>query len=600
MTTLKLKDKGIKFIQLTTVSIILITILWAFTSTNVSQEFYTGTNAIWEDGWTQLLNNEEIALDSISEFETVENNEVLTLTNEIPILTNDVVLFFYSKDLEINVYIGDEEMYSLQIPENFSFIDSPGHLWIQVPISTEYSGETIRIELTSQFSNRFMGTVTKLYLINECETLDVLLMNEGFRYIMSAFIAFMTIYAYINSFIWKRDTIKNYFMTLGNFYLSITLWLWSMCGIFNYIFDNPLGNMMICNLMVLVIPINIFRFFKVINTRPNIWMEILGVLMYINFYLQIALLIICKISLLDLLPLSFVFYTIGTIGVMILVFQYIYKYFKIKKTMPHIRCSEADFAMISTLIFFAAALVEIFILCFFPNRTDLIGVSGIIGASLYMIINLVALEHYNSKTDIQKLNLENDYNQLQNVTLVQEIKAHFFYNTLNTISALCKTDSDAANNAIISFAKYMHSYMHLISTKHNIPLIDEISLLESSLELEHMRHPDTFNYHIDLECEEVLIPPLSIQPLVENALYHGLRPSDRFGELTISSRKFMKHVEITISDNGVGFDTKIINEEKSIALTNLIKRIEIMAKGRVIINSEINRGTTVIIEIPYK
>lgn len=568
-------------------------LLWSLTSPTIESNSSTPKESLWDIGWTQILDNESISLDSPSDFQEIPVGDTLVITNTIPEISTDITLFFYSKDLEITVYLGSEIIYSLEMQEGFELLGSPGHLWNEIAIPHEYSGETITIELTSQFSNRFMATLTKLYLIETPLTIFMLMKEEFFRLIMSVVILLMTIFAYVNSTIWKRKEIKKFYLTLGNFYLCITMWLLSMLGIFNYVLDNPVTNLVICNVMVLIIPIAVYEFFQSFYTKQNKLLLTLGILVWSNFFLEILLQFVFGISLLSLLPLAFVVYTLGTLGVLIIIIQHICHFMK-----AHRNLTEADFAIMSSIIFFIGILAEILVLHLFPKRTDLIGVSGLIGLSLYMVLNHIALTRFKSITEAKNRTLENNYRQLKNVTLVQQIHAHFIYNTLNNISALCKYDPIEADHAIIRFSKYMHSYMYLINEKENIPITQEVDLLTVSLEIELSRFPDSFTYYVDLEYTDFKIPPLSLQPLVENALYHGLRKSSKHGELKILSRKYSNMVQIIISDNGVGFDTSLLDNNGSIGFHNIKKRIALMANGTVNIESKIDVGTMVIIELP--
>ncbi len=187
----------------------------------------------------------------------------------------------------------------------------------------------------------------------------------------------------------------------------------------------------------------------------------------------------------------------------------------------------------------------------------------------------------------------------QQTILAHQIKAHFYYNTLNTISALCKQDAMQADHAITTFASYMRSYMHLINEEENISFRQELSLVKSTLEIERLRFSDSFTYEFDLETEDFQIPPLTLQPLVENGLLHGLRRTGRSGKLTITTRKVGKGVRIIIADNRLGFDTKTLESTTSIGVKNLTKRIELMVNGTVTIQSEIGKGTQSIIDIPF-
>lgn len=186
----------------------------------------------------------------------------------------------------------------------------------------------------------------------------------------------------------------------------------------------------------------------------------------------------------------------------------------------------------------------------------------------------------------------------QKVVLAHQIKAHFFFNTLNTISALCRQDAIKADNAIRTFATYMRSYMYLISEDENIEFSQELVLVKSTLEIEKLRFPDSFTYQLDLQETDFDIPPLTIQPIVENALLHGLRRTGKHGNLKISSHRCGDVIRVVVSDNGLGFHKSVLEKTKSIGLRNLTKRIEIMSNGTVTINSTLGVGTEVVIEIP--
>ncbi len=186
----------------------------------------------------------------------------------------------------------------------------------------------------------------------------------------------------------------------------------------------------------------------------------------------------------------------------------------------------------------------------------------------------------------------------QKVVLAHQIKAHFFFNTLNTISALCKQDASQAEIAIRTFATYMRSYMDLINEHELIPFQQELVLAKSTLEIERLRFPDSFTYVLDVDDLDFYVPPLTLQPIVENALLHGLRKTGRHGTLRIGAHQVGDAMEITVSDDGMGFDTSRLEQSQSIGLKNMTRRIEIMLGGTVAIQSEIGSGTCATIRIP--
>lgn len=582
-----------------TIVLVFLPVLWSFSSEEVTNDIFKWNNTPWEDGWVQVIEDEEIPLGHPSEFESILSSDTLVLTNEIPELTSDQVLFFYSKDLEVRVYIKEELYYSFEMEEGFTFLKTPGNTWNKIEIPMEMSGETIRVEFTSQFANRYIGTITKLYLIQECETSTVLMEADGFRILMSFLILAMTISAYLDAIIWKRKQIKEYFVVLGTFCFSVTLWLFAMSGLWNLMWERPIVSYLISMLMASIIPITVYELVKVVYREEGKLPHTFGVVVWGNFFLQFLLQFVFGISLLDLLPLTYIVYTAGSIGVLYQVIRHILQYTKRRKYgRRNGKDNQVNFALLSMLIIFVGALVEIAVLCVLPERTELIGVASVTGVCIYLMVNQLALTRYEAHTDMENLLLEENYARLQEHVPMQQIKAHYFFNTLNTISALCKQDAAEADRAIKLFAAYMRGYMHLINEQKCIPFEKEMELVKSSLEIELLRFPASFSYELILEYQDFSIPPLSLQPIVENALLHGLRKTSRYGELRIISRKVQNAVEIRVLDNGAGFDTSILKDSESVGVKNLTRRLEVMANGRVHITSTLGAGTEVVIVIP--
>lgn len=578
-------------IKLLTIFLALVAIGWTLTSETREMQKYTRCEETVKEGWIQLVGDEDVILDDISEFQSVSVGDTLILENKIADITSDKTLLFYTKDVEVVVYLDDVQVYEFQMEEDFSFLKTPGNKWNAIKIPKEMEGNSIRIELTSAFDNRYQETLNKIYLINESQILSVVLQEDSFRILMSLVIFIMAIGAYIDAIIWERKSVKDYFRMLGHMYLCTALWLFSMYNAFDYFLNKPLFSYMISMIMAIFIPVTVYEFTRVVYKKANPIIFFLGGVVWTNVILQIFLQFIGQVSLLNLLPLTYAVYIIGATICMVLIIHHIATYKKY---------NDFNYAFVTLLIIFLGGIVEILVLYKFPKRTDLIGVASVSGLFLYLIVNEIQITKRESRMDLEKIVLEENYNKIQNTSLMQQIKAHFFFNTLNTISSLCKYDPREADRAIVLFAKYMRSYMYLIDEQENIPFDKELDLVESFLEIQKLRFPDKFTYDLDLEDSDFYIPPLSIQPIVENSMIHGLRKLEKNGKISIQTKKKGDRIQIIVKDNGTGFAVNKLEESESIGLKNLKKRIEIMTKGSVSIKSEIGKGTITTILIPIK
>lgn len=541
-----------------------------------------------EYGFTQVVEEQKIALDSISNFIGVDKGESIILEYQIPEFTFNNELVFYSKDLEVEVFVDDELIYNFQMEDKFEFLKTPGNIWNVIEITTDMIGETLRIELTSNFNNRYQSTCTNIYLINKNEILNVIFAQDSFRVIMSIILLVMSLFVYINVFIWQRERTRKFFLHLGNLYFCVAMWVMSMYGAFDYFIKRPIFSYLISMFMSAFIPVAFCGLIKSIYTKKSYVINLLEYVVWGNFIIQLILQFVFKVSLLDLLSFSYVVYGAGAI---ICIFLIIYN---IKNHMDNL-----NFQLVSMIIIFLGVVFEIITLCVLPKRIDLIGFSGLVGLVMYLVVNHFNILIFESRIDIEKLALEKSYNKLRNVTLVKQIKAHFLFNTLNTISALCKYNPKEADRAITILAKYMRSYMELIDKNENIPFEKELEIVENALKIHSLRFPDTFTYKEDIEFTDFLIPPLAIQTVVENSMEHGLKKAHKQGIINISVKKLDKYIQIIVSDNGIGFDTNILSEDSySLGLINTKNRVKLMVNGEVIIKSQIGKGTQTTFIIP--
>jgi len=183
---------------------------------------------------------------------------------------------------------------------------------------------------------------------------------------------------------------------------------------------------------------------------------------------------------------------------------------------------------------------------------------------------------------------------------ISQIQPHFLYNSLATIGYICKKDAIKASEAIDKFSDYLRANLNSLRTERNIPFNEELRHVETYLWLEKLRFQDRLEIVFDIGVDDFLVPPLSIQPLVENAVKHGICEKLEGGTLFIRTIDYNQEIKIIIQDTGVGFDTKAIkNDGKThVGIENVRSRIKNMANGDLTITSEIGKGTTSTITLP--
>lgn len=182
--------------------------------------------------------------------------------------------------------------------------------------------------------------------------------------------------------------------------------------------------------------------------------------------------------------------------------------------------------------------------------------------------------------------------------MMTQIQPHFIFNTLTAIRALCKKDQKAAVRTIGLFSDYLRQNLESLDQSELIPLSKELEHTRIYTEIEMIRFSN-IRVEYDIRDEDYGIPTLTIQPMVENAIRHGVRSRTEGIVKVTAYRQGNEHL-IVIKDNGIGFEKLPVGDEngKHIGISNVKERLEQMCGGRMEIDSIPDEGTKITIRIP--
>ena len=183
-------------------------------------------------------------------------------------------------------------------------------------------------------------------------------------------------------------------------------------------------------------------------------------------------------------------------------------------------------------------------------------------------------------------------------TMMSQIRPHFIYNTLGSIEQLCSLDPPKAGALVHNFAKYLRGNFGELDNPKPISMSREMEHVHYYVNIESVRFPDmTFSF--EMNSGDFNIPALTIQPIVENAIKHGLMKLPRGGTIRVVSYETDTDYCVTVEDDGAGFDTSVLLDERNhLGIRNIRGRLEAMVNGTLEIESTVGVGTKVLIKIP--
>ena len=226
---------------------------------------------------------------------------------------------------------------------------------------------------------------------------------------------------------------------------------------------------------------------------------------------------------------------------------------------------------------------------------------GLLLSIIAQVVRLVFDLRRQYKEAIRYQQMQKELYEAKVSVMVSQIQPHFMYNALTSIAMMCQIDPDTAQEATITFAKYLRGNMDSLRQTKPVPFEQELEHLKKYLYIEKLRFGKKLNIEYDIQATDFVLPLLSIQPLVENAVKHGVGMKKKGGTVTISTRETDTAYEVIISDDGVGFD--ITAEKKDdgrshVGMENTLRRVKDMCGGEIRIESTVGEGTTATVILP--
>lgn len=509
-------------------------------------------------------------------------------TFELPQIVHSDILAFYINHSNIEVYVEGNNVYSLDgINDTFR---TSGGTWVKVPLYITDEGKQVQVELYPVYQNYqdkevdfLIGSEMAIYESILFESLPELFLSLCVI-LTGAFLVSLALYHTIKRYAGMR------LYAVG--LLSIFTGIWRITyGRFAYLFLPEctvwLYTLSIISLMIIALAM--LNCVELSEDRPIgkkiiQWMSILYCVIYIiQMLLQF-------LGIYDLREMLIITHVTLIISALVLFVNGISSW--ISKSLESVRFFRRNYSWILGIGVFA----DLQLYYFAETSAEML-------VTLIMILGFSLLEGIRLLIDFseQKIRLEEMQNKLKlsrTTTMMSQIRSHFVFNILNAISGMCKYDPEMADDTIVRFARYLRNNIDIMENDKKIPFSVDLRQVEDYVALEQIRFGDKIEFYTDIETDQFMIPPLILQPVVENAIKHGISKKMTNGTIVVRTREMEDHICITVEDDGVGFDMEELDKEKSVGIRNVRFRLEQLVHGHLEITSQPGVGTTATITIP--
>ncbi len=176
-----------------------------------------------------------------------------------------------------------------------------------------------------------------------------------------------------------------------------------------------------------------------------------------------------------------------------------------------------------------------------------------------------------------------------------KMRPHLIHNTLLSIQELCYSSSQAAVDAIGIFSKYLRSSFELTTVENLVPFTQELQYIREYIDVQKICYGDEIKYIEEIYYTNFDVPPLTLQPLIENGVKHGLRKRKGVGRITLTTKLHDNYIEIRIEDDGIGYKVESGMYDNKSSTKLILYRLKKLLNAKMYINSTIGKGTLVIV-----
>ena len=233
------------------------------------------------------------------------------------------------------------------------------------------------------------------------------------------------------------------------------------------------------------------------------------------------------------------------------------------------------------------------------NIEDILPTVPISSLCILLMIHILFLQLFYDRTRALA-EKEKELADSRAAVMLSQIQPHFLYNILLVIQDMCHRQDPQAEQTIIEFSRFLRGNLDSLNCQTPIAFEQELSHTKNYLALEEKRFGSRLRVEYDIRTTEFVIPALTLQPIVENAVKHGVLARAAGGTVRIMTTEEDGKIQITVTDNGVGFDPERNQNDgrTHIGISNVRERLASMCGGTLVLQSTPGKGTVVVITLP--
>lgn len=515
---------------------------------------------------------------------------------EVPAsLEHDTHLAFYTVHQYAQVTLDGEVIYKLMPSSELTRVKTVGSNWNMVPIYQEDGGKELLITVIPVYESVrhraievWLGSSLSIYQKKLSWNLPIILLSA-----ISILVGIIFCFLAWNHYVANRKGKE--LLAIGIF--SILLGTWRILDNRFSPFLWPEKPVLLFYVALLCLMLCVLPIMRARREQRNALMVDGFCITVCGIYIVLLLLQLCGV--LDLRETLYLTHGIILIGFLLLISSSVKKYRDMRAERRMRDDVTGDWEHLSDYVLLFLLIGTLIDITIFYVRGSSSGLLFTVLAFLCYVIceGVQAILRY-VRQEKQLAEQQQQILEGRIVSMMSQIRAHFIFNILNAISGMCKYDPEQADRTVVCFARYLRNNIDILENDEPVPFFTELRQLEDYVALEQIRFGDKIRFETDILAENFLIPPLILQPIVENAIKHGLLPKEGGGTILLRTWEDETANWILVQDDGIGFDSSVPTSSEAVGLKNVRTRLHDWVQGQLFLESTPGTGTIVTINIP--
>ena len=521
----------------------------------------------------------------------VEVNEKYTIYTYLNLSSTDDTLYVSSNQQTVQIYLDGNLIYDNDTSSKRLFGKAEQSKFHIISLPEDCDCKKLSITFSSPYSI-YSGKVDDVVIASRRLIIDKLF-NENLLYLVASMLFLCSsIAVFVSSFFFLKqydEFNKMNELLFATILLSVFFIFESK--ILTIFMDGYVSNISYLSLIIFNIFVCKFAF-KGVKERKERFIPL--TIMIISFLHLIAACVLQLFNVMDLFE---------TVTITLILQNVVLIYLAVSNAIQLHKAKKAN--QLSKIMLFESVVTWLLVVCnilvAIINASDVefILISGTI-YYIYVYIRY-SISIHNVVTDAKKsIEYESELKETKNYLINSQMKSHFVFNTLGAIRTMIISHPKLAYEMTTDFTKYLRANISKSDPSELIPFTSELDHIKAYLNIEKQRFQNRLNIIYDIKATDFNIPPLSVEPLVENAVKHGVCKKLKGGTVTISTEEFEDCFVIKVIDDGVGFDIDTLDEAGKnghVGLRYIKTRLNQLANADFEIISEKNKGTKSIITV---